>query len=624
MEYKTIILAYEDAHVAEVADMAVQMERSGEEAPLVVALGLDIEYALEARGVTYMSGRAFRTISAGDRMARAGELGEQLTHDPALSFFTYKDIALGELYTVGLQDYLARLYYWSDIYATLLAQVGASRIVLWRSAVPVSSTSGLFASFEVDLLVDAAQLVGDAKGVAVEVRGDAAFVAKKAGFLKDVEEAGMASFFTLMNTFVRLCAPGRQAILVDDYWKNMSPMLPFLGNMRILVHGRKEARAAGMASWFRFRMGFYGMRSFMTRTIKEEARTLSLTFSEQYTAAPPSCRSFDAALVPGVSLRPLLEKIFFHICSEGGKRAVETIGAAERMLQKLSPRVVLVRASASAQIHFAVLCILAKRAGIPSLEMQHGTFYHGKGSYGTRHAAEYVAEYGPLVREQLRAVGFTDEKLFDVGSPRFDMYAGLPPAKPAGAVKKVLCIVPEILIGSWVDTWEVEAYFKSIKDAFVPLGVVVVLKLRPGPMREAFFRETARRVLGAHPYVIAQYEPMSTLLETTDLAAFCYSTAVLEALLAARPVLYVGVLPMHQTIAEYGVDYQAYISRGMLRAVYTQPELDAAAAELVTSAAARSALISAAGAGIQQLYCLDGASSKRLSGVVKQLASQVH
>jgi hypothetical protein len=275
---------------------------------------------------------------------------------------------------------------------------------------------------------------------------------------------------------------------------------------------------------------------------------------------------------------------------------------------------VLLRASVSGQTHFGVLAMVAKKLGVPAIELQHGLEYLGPGSISRAHAAEFLALYGPAIRRELEQVGYEPERLVDIGSPRFDIYKGISPQKNG----TIVCIGSDITLGGSADAYDCEeyyaAFFRSLPDTAKP-----VIKLR-GSVREAFFREMIARVQGRFAPAIETTRPLREIFKETQMVVSCYSTAVLEGLQCGIPTILFPTSEPDLVVGHYHFD--RYVEAGAFTIAKDVGELGAALKVLGTDAAydARSRQIRSF---MAKEFCFDGKASERLAAYIRKLSGVV-
>jgi hypothetical protein len=244
-----------------------------------------------------------------------------------------------------------------------------------------------------------------------------------------------------------------------------------------------------------------------------------------------------------------------------------------RLLQDERPDVVVVRASASRQIHFATLCLFAKQLNIPSVEPQHGLFYLGLGSVPKHSEVEYLATYGSLASSELREVGFKGT-LVDVGSPRFDVYAALAPLTvPDSGEMTVLFVLPDDTTGTWFDTYDISELIASVAAlAARDPKISIILKSRAGaPVAEFGYKMALNSLSKYSNVVIERNAPLSSLIEKSHIVVSVFSTILVEAMAAKRVVVYWKQKGFHQGLID--THMKPYIMSGACLAADSDSDL---------------------------------------------------
>jgi hypothetical protein len=163
-------------------------------------------------------------------------------------------------------------------------------------------------------------------------------------------------------------------------------------------------------------------------------------------------------------------------------------------------------------------------------------------------------------------------------------------------------------------------YYNTIAAAVrgVP-NIHLVLKLRPGPAGEKFFREVIKRSCIGVPHTIAQFEPLVDLLQNSDAVVSYHSTALLEALLSHRPVVYDATMPIYSRLAD--VDLAPHQEAGALVVARTQETLASTLLSLSLDSSLRRQLSARAEEFMRKNYQFhDGKSSERLAEEIRVLA----
>src|ERR1043166_9452486 len=133
----------------------------------VVALGLDVEFELEAKGIACISGRELRKTSTPERMAYINAAVEKLVTE--LDFFSYQGVPFGRVFAPTLKEYLLRVHYYADMIAAFAhANAGLREMCVLGTAVRVLETAGVLGRLEADAVASAARCVAP-RGVTVSV-----------------------------------------------------------------------------------------------------------------------------------------------------------------------------------------------------------------------------------------------------------------------------------------------------------------------------------------------------------------------------------------------------------------------------------------------------------------------
>lgn len=610
---KTAILVYEIAQIEELEQVLSSIDKKDKYNYIIIALGADIEFRLEKVGIQFISGRGFRKTLPVERLTFAQKLSWDLFKSKELAFFSYKNIALGKIHAAALQQYLSVfLYYLCVLDEIVQSSHRFKRVIVLPSHIIVSSTSALLAEAEVNVVVDASKVVCAHHGIEVQIphkrttidnTGNISFIVKRTLF-------GYA--LTVLN-FIQLLRPRKKIrLLITDYWKNINPYITELPEAEIILMDRGEVFKAGWRNVWRHKMQFVHSTRFSSSHTHKISKEYSNKFITEWESKKKDIALIRDTVFHGYVLQGIIEAAVNRIITVGGEGTVLDIENTYTMIKVLTPDAVMVRASVSLQRHFAILCYVARSLNIPSIEVQHGLLYLGPGSYANHPTAEYIADYGSLARQGLRGIGYTDDKLFDIGSPRFDIYAHTQEKlKKEDGQRNILCIVPAVSTGLWVDTYEIIDFCQSIATAVREIpGIEITMKLRPGYANQVFYEEVFKRVFNHVSYTIAQKEPLYKLGTKTDIIVSCYSTALLEALLVQKPVIYIGILPMHESL---GAEIRQYEDEGALLMAHSTEDLKCHISSVVASHQLQNKLSVGAHTFMKEHYSFVGDASKCLA-----------
>lgn len=627
---QTAILVYEVGQLDALIRFLASLSEEGKGGVVIVAIGADIEFALEKQGRTFISGKGLRTMRNAELILYVEKLGREVLDDPTFSFFSYRGVRLGDIYMPALQNYLLYVLYFVDVITTLVQKHSEyKKFVLFSPATITYETAGVFALLEGYAAVEAARFVGKTFGFEVVVLESSVSAASFRSRMKrrffDLQRFVFGYILAVLNAATTLLVrPKKMRILASDYWKNMSPLMAELPESELLQLDRGESRKTSLVEIFKHRMRFVHIEDYLSRSSRKNASDQKEIFSQKWVQIQDKNMPLLQAEFRNQVLAPILVPALKRMVLKGGVQAVNVIEGTYSLYEKMKPDIVWVRASVSAQIHFPILCYVAKMCGIPSIEVQHGILYLGPGSFINRPAVEYIATYGPLATEQLKKFGYTDAALPTIGSPRFDVYQELQ-GKVIGPVdtKKpfmITCIAPAVLPHSWSDTYQIVDYFQHIAEASsaVP-NAHVTIKLRPGGADADFFREAIARAFTSVPYTIAQREPLVEVLRESDAVIAIYSTTVLEGLISGKPVIYDGYMGMHHMLGE---ELTPYETAGALVRVHTTGDCAKALQRLAKDPKVGEGQVQKAKEFMDKNYAFDGGASGRLAVFLKKLATR--
>jgi UDP-N-acetylglucosamine:LPS N-acetylglucosamine transferase len=118
-----------------------------------------------------------------------------------------------------------------------------------------------------------------------------------------------------------------------------------------------------------------------------------------------------------------------------------------------------------------------------------------------------------------------------------------------------------------------------------------------------FFETALEHTFQGVPYNIAQYEPLAEAFSQADIVVSHYSTTTLEALQCGKPLIYFGVSPGFELMAEYHL--ALYGQKGALIIAKTREELAHSMHTLAKDPNAREQMSRAATVFLEK-YAFDG------------------
>ena len=589
-----------------------------EEGFLLVSLDAEIEQVLSDRGVSFVSGRNYRTANT-SFCVLSEEWPAAIFESKRWDFFAYRGVLLGQLYFLSLQSYISHLLYYVDIVSNLVAQHPQTNCVVvfppTKAPPPHGST---LVKQKVRVVVDAVLCVGTARNKKILIPTASTKAVHSLQLSFNSRRILFGWVIGAMNVLVKMTTrPRKVRILASDYWKNLSPYVKNMDSAEIILIDRTEALNAGLKNIWKYRMRFLHSKTFRGAVTERNVAQKHIT---QEWNAIAEAGDTSQYLFKDISVHPLIFRALDSIVEEVKHKILKDIDDTYVTLQALQPDMVILRSTVSTQTHFTILAYVAKAQGIPSIEMQHGLEYYGPGSVSKRHRAEFTGVYGPLTKKQMQEVHDVYTTPVIIGSPRFDAYARSK-AKTDRVGVSILCIAPAIDPGGdSPDTYDAEDYYSAIASAVKKIpNASVIVKFRPGPDRDQFVRTMLESLFEGIPYTIAQTEPLSVLYPRADIVVSCYSTAAIEALQCGKPLIYLGLSPVQALMGEHHFSY--YAQEHAMYVANSNEVFTNLMVELAASLEARYELGQRALQFLKQEYLFDGNASKRAAEWLESLAS---
>lgn len=623
MDEHNIIFISEVKHIEEIPTLLIAHPDIQRDGYILIPLDVEIEYSLAEKKIPFKSGRGYRTQDV-TPLILSEAWPMDIFNDEQWSFFQYRGVSLSRLYFLSLQAYLMALLYYTDIIANVSIQHPATlRFVVFPPTNAAPPTGFPLEGHRIMALADVVTSIALQSNRKVLVPGlevSAHIQTNPTHFTVKRRLFGLCvGLSNILISFMR--RPRRIRILASDYWYNLEPYLKRIDSVEVFLLDRMQMFNAGILNIWKFRMRFVHLDAY------GEKKSLDIdTARKNITKKWQSIKDISAMpelTFRNFSMRPIVMRALDTIIADTVAHALKDIDDTYVLCACLKPDVIELRTTISTQTHFTILAQVARVLGIPSLEMQHGLEYYGPGSTDRCHSAEHMGVYGPLTERELHVAGDTIT-MHVIGSPRFDVYAAL---HEKNCVKRsdfrtrisVLCLAPTIVVGVATDSYDVEEYFSVVASAVRDMpNVVVVVKLRPGPMRQSFYETIIARVFAGVSHCIAQFEPLAELYSQSDIVVSCYSTAMLEALQCGKPLIYLGLSAGYKLMGQYHL--AAYAEKGVLAIATTQTEFQQTFTMLTESEEARERMSRAAVAFLEKEYAFDGNASERAAALITYLA----
>lgn len=631
-----IVILYEMKHVDIVlAYFGIEKLKQGR-GPVVVPTSYEIETALHDRNIPFYSMVGHRARSSlKERFMLASSMMRQLYTDPAFDFFEHDGIRLGRIVGYSLGEYILRVLYYLDVGEFILDRFkGIGVVYVPESATKVSSTAGQLATFEIRAPADTMSFLAKRRNISllsIPCPQNVAAENKIHNFVGWCARSLLIASAKLFNGVMSVFrAQNAMKIFVSDYWWHIDSFITKMKGVEITMMERKEIRNVRSFVW-KYKVRFNHPSDYATYRTRHRAEEKRKYYEKMWLKLGTRPKFSEQFVWYGVHFWEVVRPAYEHLITSFSKNVVETIETSGRLFKKQNIEAVILRASVSGQIHFPTLGLVARKMGIPAIELQHGLEYSEESSLSVRKNANILASYGPLVRRELENVSGGKVRVLDIGSPRFDQYRNekIEEDAKSNILKKMnldalrpifLYIATDIVLGQTHDTHSMLALFKNIASAVRCIkGMQVIIKIRPGPATENFFKQTIPEVFDGNCR-IAQYENLHELISISNVVASSFSTVVLEAMIAEKPVVLVGIDENDRMLMES--HFLPYEQAQALRIARTSEELAQYARAIILDPNEAETIVRNARNFLKKNFCFDGKSSERVAALLNDLSRQ--
>ena len=620
---KTAIILYE---LNQLASLDVLFARGSEngKTPLIVSLDAEIDFALEKRGIPFVSGKTLQNRTAPSAYIRAEEMVRAVYDHNELSFLSYRNISCTRSLRFSAHIYLGMLLYHIDVLERFME--GAPKIEHVVVPIPIASTSktsDVLAIEESRIVYEAARLVTERRGVRCEPYDTHSVTSRLKthwqGWVFTAKRTLFGIALTILNTVIALRPRRPIRIVASDYWRNISPTMRQLPEAELILIDRKEAFSAGLKNIWRHNIRFLHINHFLSLLGRQRARIHTNACIKEWMNVRKSVFASLNFTFCGADLNQTMERVMTRLIETALPDIVADIEAAYALYERLSPDAVLLRASVSRQRHFPILALVAREVSIPALEVQHGGEYLGPGSGNHNHAAHFLATYGPLVCNEFRTLGYEQKRLLPIGSPRFDAYIADAQKKAArqkeSSTLTILSNTPTMDINERYGTYSIEEYFKTLGGAVRKISNARLLVASRSNILSEFNKEARARGFVGVNYESVGTTPLTELFRRADIFVCSYSTVVYEALIYRLPVILTAFAPVEKMMANF--HFSHFEKAGALAIAHTPEELREIVGKLAANPEARARMSSAAEAFMKEQFSFDGHASERIAALIR-------
>lgn len=631
---RSIVILYEIEQIdVALAYFGLEKLKKGK-GPIVVSIDYEIEIILREKGIPFYSMVGYSERSSlKERAIFVSGVMKQLYSGTEFDFFKHNEIKIGRIVGYSLGEYLLRILYYLDIFENILQEFkDADAIYMMESTAKLSSTVGQLAEFEICAPVNTMAFLAQKNGIHFEIIICKPIIIIEKKLLNKFVRSYARNIFILsiklLNSFISLFRTRRDMkIFVSDYWWHIDAFIMKMRKVDITMMERKELQNAKKFVWS-YKIRFNHPSDYITRNIRGRAEEKRQYYEQMWKNLGEQPDFFKQFNWHGINFWKVVEPAYGHLISVFSGKVVEMIESSERLFEKQKIKAVVLRASQSGQIHFATLGLVACRMNIPAIELQHGLECSEDFSLSVHKNANIVASYGPLIKKELKKLGDVNTNVLDIGSPRFDQYRnevigaekknnlmkriGIDPNRPI-----LLYVATDIVLGQTHDTYSMLELFKNIATATECLdGLQIIIKIRPGPIKEFFFKQSIAEVFGKNCY-IAQYENLHELISISSVIASSFSTVILEAMIAKRPVILVGINKNDRMLMES--HFLPYEQVGALKIARTGEEITRYVNMLISNPNEVTMLIRNASKFLKENFCFDGNSAERMAKFLETL-----
>ena len=165
---RAAIILYELNQLASLDALIARYGGEGE-APQIVSLDAEIDFALEKRGTPFISGKTLQDRTTPAAYVRADEITRALYDNERMSFLRYRNVSLLDSLRFSTQIYVGRLLHYIDVIERFAESVpDLKHLAVPISVVPVSKTSDPLAVEESKIVYEAARLVAERRKIDCE------------------------------------------------------------------------------------------------------------------------------------------------------------------------------------------------------------------------------------------------------------------------------------------------------------------------------------------------------------------------------------------------------------------------------------------------------------------------
>ncbi len=615
---KTLLFAYEPEQVEAIA--AYAREHSAQ----IVAMDFWVERLFEKRGLNFVSAGDYLPSSAEQDalFEKAQTIAREWYRIPEMAFFEHNGIRIAEAMEVNFDDYVQYVLHHLHIVKKILDRYPAgAHVVVPYSTKRLAPVTPKLIPFQLNSIIDIVMFLARTKGFEVTMIGDP--VTPSPVRIFPPERLWHRILIGLYNPLTKLLPRKPIKIFACEYWSHIGPFIEKMDDVELTMIDKSEMRNIPVSQLFRHRVRFLNPQNVASERARRIAKKGQEEIRKQWIGARTHVSTLPFFLYGGVSWWPVVENAFDAVVETYAERVIFDIEGIEEILRRERIGLVLLRASVSAQHHFFVTAHVARRLGIPSVEIQHAGAVLDPRSIHSRLEASYLAAFGPRTCAEY-AKRYDEQRLRPIGAPRFDHYfsvappygeerehrvreIGLDPAQPI-----VLINVPKdgspMTLAPWHPTsYDVAAFFEALAASEELPDIQFFLKFRKNACAE-HHRRLLRELFPKGNFAISDGDLFSAMT-ICDYVMSGNSTALYEAIIAGKPLI---LYPWKPDV------YHSTLYGGIGPIAYTPDEMLAELKKIVTDAEYRGVCLNRQQTFIDANYRFDGHASERMAALLKE------
>ncbi len=332
---------------------------------------------------------------------------------PAMKFFEYEDIRIGEALEPMMEAYLSKLLHYVRIGIVFKKRYPGAKIYIPAPLVGDMSSAGPLSFFEQWAVVDAFRMVR----VESEIWGHRT-TPRKHVFTRTFFKSFLIRAYNVVNG---LAPPRSFKIFASEYWSHIAPVIEQMDEAELVLMESSELKKIPWRQILKHRIRIQHPADRTNWFMRRSAKVSAEEFLKKWKSVKKEVAGYLSETRGEIDWTPVLEACEYLVTYSA--RVITDIDALRKIMKEEKPGVVLQRASIGGrQHHFFLMARLASQLGIKSIELQHAGAIFDPRSIHSHLETSFLAAYGEIEKEGYSLNGYASERIISVGSPRFDQY----------------------------------------------------------------------------------------------------------------------------------------------------------------------------------------------------------